>query len=147
VNGSNSSAIMEYGGGILVVRRRGVFRQSVVLESVGERLVARVSFTGSTATGVLRFTDGRSFLFDVGEGVKWSTADGKSVIAISDRVQSINVQQNSGLDSVDGECLHILLLLGLYLRVESRPEREIPLPFLRQAGESLGMVKLGRARR
>jgi hypothetical protein len=81
-------------GELLVLRKRGYFRQILILETLGEEEVARLSFGPLGRRGNLQTTDGRRFVFSISGDVDWRTPRGE----FSGRVRAL-----PGETTADGE--------------------------------------------
>jgi hypothetical protein len=68
--------LAEFLGRLLVLKRRGYFRQTVVLETVAEKEIARLSMDLRGRRGSLQTVEGRKFTFRLSGRMDWSSAHG-----------------------------------------------------------------------
>jgi|WetSurMetagenome_2_1015567.scaffolds.fasta_scaffold221422_2 hypothetical protein len=64
-------------GQLLVLRKRGYFRQTLVLETVAEEEIARFSLGPLRRRGNLQTIDGKKLVFRISGRVDWHTAHGE----------------------------------------------------------------------
>jgi hypothetical protein len=64
-------------GGVMVFRREGILRRRIVIETLREEPIARISLLPLAASGELRHTDGNQYRFTTRGGFEWSDASGR----------------------------------------------------------------------
>jgi hypothetical protein len=73
---AEGALLAEFLGQLLVLKRRGYFRPVVILETVAEKEIARLSLDFLGRRGSLHTVDGKKFSFRLSGKVDWRTAQG-----------------------------------------------------------------------
>ena len=120
VQGSRSTAVAEMAGGVMVFRREGILRRRIVIETLREELVARISHLPLATSGDLRHADGSHYRFTTKGGVEWSDAGGKVVARIDETTGQDGATVLMKLTPTDGPLPLVLIFAGWYLYVTLR---------------------------
>ena len=135
VQGSRSTAVAEIAGGVMVFRREGILRRRIVIETLREELVARISHLSLATSGELRHADGSHFRYTTKGGVEWSDAEGKVVARIDQMAGEEGGSVLMEMTPAEGPFPLVLIFAGWYLYVTRRHDVETP-PVTVEAGLS-----------
>lgn len=82
LRGPRTAALAETAGRILVLRRKGLLRQQIVVETISEEVVARGSLPPLGKVGYLHSTDGKRYNFRLSDTLEWLDSRGEVLARI-----------------------------------------------------------------
>jgi hypothetical protein len=107
-------------GGVLVFRREGLLLRHIVVESLREEPIAKISLFPLGRSGELRQSDGSRFSFRNKGPLQWIDAGGNVVARIDDGSESEGDGTVTELSAFGKTIPLVLVFAGWYLRVTLR---------------------------
>lgn len=112
VQKSSTAAVMEAAGRVLVLRKAGLLRQHVIVETLTKKTIARISLPSLAKSGQLRLSGGGSYSFALDGSLEWTDSRGRFLARVAHASGNGEVTENS---TEEFPVPLLLLFAGWYL--------------------------------
>lgn len=112
VQESSTAAVMEAAGRVFVLRKAGLLRQCVVVETLTKKTIAKISLPSLAKSGQLRLSQGESYSFALDGSLEWTDSRGRFLARLAPAAENGQVTENS---TEQFQVPLLLLFAGWYL--------------------------------